>query len=86
MRLVPVKRYKYKPKKLSWRLQDLWFKLIRRFYVKDIDSNEDFYCWCGKPVLTRVLFCSRKCYNECGLSVMQDMIEEAKQLAQEERK
>lgn len=38
------------------------FNLIRPFFVKDIDINEDFTCsHCLKPVLKRLLFCSELC-------------------------
>lgn len=38
------------------------YNLIRPLFVEDIDPNEDFVCGkCSKPVLTRVLFCSKRC-------------------------
>lgn len=42
-----------------------FFNLIRPFFVKDIDHNEDYDCIiCGEPVLRRVMQCSEKCYKE----------------------
>lgn len=47
------------------KIKEKIFKLIRPLFVKDIDPNEDFYCGnCGKPVLTRILFCSQECDDE----------------------
>lgn len=38
------------------------FSRIRPFFVKDINSNEDFVCGiCGEPVLKRILYCSNRC-------------------------
>ena len=42
----------------------LIYNLIRPLFVKGWDFNEDYNCGhCGKPVLTRVLYCSDSCYN-----------------------
>jgi hypothetical protein len=40
-----------------------WFYWkIRKFFVEDLDLNEDFYCMvCCKPVLRRVITCGKKC-------------------------
>ncbi len=48
--------------KLSWKIQEKFYKLIRPLFVKDVDLNEDYNCMqCDKPVLRRFLFCSEKC-------------------------
>lgn len=41
------------------------YLFIRPFFVKDIDSNEDFICGnCSKPVMCRVIFCSKECEED----------------------
>lgn len=51
--------------KLSWHIKAIFFKIIRPLFVRNVDSNEDFTCClCGKPVLRRFLFCSKKCSGE----------------------
>ncbi len=45
-------------------LRKLLFGLIRPLFVRDIRPSEDFECnECQRPVLRRVLFCSRSCHN-----------------------
>jgi len=45
-------------------LKKLFFDLIRPLFVRDVDPNEDFVCnECGRPVLRRVVFCSRSCHE-----------------------
>jgi hypothetical protein len=42
----------------------LFYKLIRPLFVRDADLNEDYECIvCGKPVLHRRLYCSRRCFD-----------------------
>ena len=46
-------------------IKTLIFRLIRPLFVKDICVNEDFECVeCGEPVLKRMLYCSKKCYEK----------------------
>lgn len=50
-------------RQLFYKILDIWYKIIRPFYVKDPDINEDYKCeFCNKPVLTRALYCSTECY------------------------
>lgn len=52
-------------KRITWLLLSKFYTLIRPYFVKDIDKNEDFTCgWCEKPVLRRWLYCSPKCEEE----------------------
>jgi len=56
--------------RLRFALRDLRkrvYDAVRPFVVRDLDPNEDFVCGhCGKPVLTRTLFCSTACAREDG--------------------
>lgn len=46
-------------------IKKIIYDFIRPLFVDDIDQNEDFVCCiCNKPVLTRILTCSNKCYKE----------------------
>jgi len=55
-------------KKLYWKFLNVFFPIIRPFYVNDIDSNEDYICcYCCKPVLKRYLFCSAECEDKSEL-------------------
>lgn len=48
--------------KLHWPLLAILYNVVRPLFVEDIDVNEDYRCcWCVKPVLTRLLFCSKAC-------------------------
>ena len=39
-----------------------FYDAIRPLFVYDVDPNEDYTCcWCNKPVLKRVLYCSEEC-------------------------
>lgn len=45
-------------------LRKFFFDLIRPLFVRDVSPNEDFECCeCQRPVLRRVLFCSRSCHE-----------------------
>lgn len=47
-----------------WKLLAVVYHVIRPLFVEDIDVNEDYECcWCVKPVLTRMLFCSHACQD-----------------------
>ena len=51
--------------KIRFYFKTYFFKLIRPFFVKDIDPNEDYNCMtCNEPVLRRYLHCSVKCSEE----------------------
>lgn len=41
-----------------------FFDLIRPLFVRNVDPSENFECnECRRPVLRRVLFCSRSCHE-----------------------
>jgi hypothetical protein len=45
-----------------WRFLAWVYALVRPLVVDDLDPNEDFLCCeCNRPVLRRVLCCSRAC-------------------------
>lgn len=38
------------------------FNLIRKYFWKDYDPNEEFNCgWCGREMYHRYLYCSQVC-------------------------
>lgn len=60
-------------KPTHWKLLAFVYRVIRPLFVEDVDPNEDYECcWCVKPVLTRMLFCSREC-NDRSDNEMQDI-------------
>ncbi len=46
----------------DWRMLHRVHEFVRPLFVDDIDRNEDYVCGrCGRPVLTRLVFCSSEC-------------------------